>query len=165
MRVLIFTLFLLLMSCSTDIHNYEEMKLSSHMQNMFPDGISNVDNEKADLRLLQDKALALYFTSSNNPQSPEFERLLSDMVIKYDYRLAVVVVNVGPSYEDFLEQVEKYGSDFFIVSDKRAKSLRSEYKIMTAPTLIVFGRNGKLIDEDGVESLVNDYPRIPVAWE
>jgi len=166
MRILLFSLMLFsLISCSTNIHNIEEKKLSSTLQNMFPDGVTYADGDKADLRILQDKTLAIYFTSSNNPQSPEFESLLRDVAIKYDYRLSVVVVSSGPDYEEFAEHMDKYGSDFFIVSDKRSKTLTSKYKIVKTPTLIVYGMNGELIEEDGVESLVNNYPRIASNWE
>lgn len=153
------------MSCSTDIHNHEEKKLSSHLQNLFPDGVTYADGEQADLRILQDKALAIYFTSSDNPQSPEFESLLRDMVIKYDYRFSVVVVNAGLDTDDFVKTMDKYGSDLFIVSEKRSKSLTSKYKIIKTPTLLVFASSGELIDEEGVDTIVNNYPRISGGWK
>ncbi len=166
MRILLFTILLLsFISCSTDIHNHEEKKLSSQLQNMFPDGVTYCDGDVADLRHLQDRALAIYFTSVNNPQSPEFESLLSDMAIKFDYRLSVVVVNSGPNTEEFRNEMSKYGNDFYMVTDKRSKTLTSKFKIVSTPSLLVFNGKGELIDEDGVDSLVNNYPRIPVGWK
>ena len=154
-----------LLSCSTNIHDYEQKNLSAFMQNMFPDGLDYTNGDKADCRMLEDKTLALFFTSVNNPQSLELEELLQDMAAKFHYRLSIVFINSGPSNSDFIKKMEKHGESFFVVSEKRSKALTKKFKVKVTPTLIVFGRDKKLKDEKGVDTLVQTFPSFPVNWD
>ncbi len=162
-----FTLFLmsLVMSCSTHIHNIEEMTLEGHIKGMFPNGVSYANGQEADLRLLQEKAIVLFFASENNPQIPELATLLEGLAVDFHYRLAVVAINAGPSDAGFEESFKKYDEAFFAVDEKLAKKLVKRYDVKATPTLIVLGKDGKVVDRDATETLLKNYPRLAGTWE
>ena len=166
MRLLLFGIILAsLLSCSINIHNYEEKTVSTFVKNQFPDGITYSNGDPADLRMLEDKAIAFYFTSTNNPQSREVEELLKDMAVKYHYRLAIVLINSGPSKTGFVAKMERHGKNFFMATEKQSKVLTKKFNVNVTPSLVVFGRDKKLVDEKGISSMVDTFPRIPGHWE
>ena len=157
--------FAFLLSCSTNVHNYEEKNVSEFLTNKFPDGLQYTNGDMADLRKLEDKAVALYFTSVNNPQSLEVEDLLKDMAAKYDYRLSIVFVNSGSTGSDFEKKMARHDDLFFMASEKQSKALTQKYAIKVTPSLMVFGRNKKLVDAKAITSMMGSFPRIPGHWE
>ena len=166
MRLLALSLLLAsLFSCSTDIHNIDEQTVSPFVKSHFPKGIMYANGSNADLRMLEDRAIAFYFTSINNPQSLEVEELLQETAKKYDYRLSIVVVNAGSNTSGFQQKMARYGKSFFIVSEEASKVLTKKYKINVTPSMLVFGRDKKLVDEKAVDSLVDNFPAIPGHWE
>ena len=166
MRLLAFgVIFALLLSCSINVHNYEEKVVSNFLKSKFPDGLHYTDGDTADLQMLENKAIAFYFTSVNNPQSLEVEELLKDMAVKYHYRLSIVFINSGPEKTEFEEKVKRHGDSFFMASEKQSKVLTSKYDVKVTPSLIVYGRNKTLVDEKGIDSLIQTFPRIPGHWE
>mgnify|MGYP001249452126 CR=1 FL=1 len=161
MRALFLVLSLLIFSCATE-PNHEPAH--AHLKTLFPQGILNTDLSPVALNTLNDKVIAFYFITMGNPHEPTATEIMSTLAVNYSYRFNVIVVNPHNKNEQFLQAFTRYKDVFYRVNTAHAQSLTKKYQIKSAPSVVVLDTEGKLITLDGLDTIIDNTPRLPGGW-
>ena len=165
MRALFLVLSLILFSCSSQ----PEKELSqdpapAHLQTLFPKGILALDQSPVELATLNDKVIAFYFMTQGNPHAPKTTELMSILAANYSYRFKVILVNPHNQDQEFIDDFKSYKDLFYIVEPAEAKKLAQKYRITSAPSVVVLDTEGKLITRNGLDTIIDNTPRLPGGW-
>ena len=165
MRALFLVLSLTFFSCSSQSENQiSQGPVPAHLQTLFPKGIITIDQSPAELNTLNDKVIAFYFITQGNPHAPKTTELMSILAANYSYRFKVIVVNPHDQDQTFIASFKNYKELFYMVEPGQAKKLAKKYRITSAPSVVVIDTEGKLITRNGVDTIIDNTPRLPGGW-
>ena len=165
MRALFLVLCLTLFSCSSQPDNdLSQDPVPAHLQTLFPKGILAMDQSPIDLATLNDKVIAFYFMTQGNPHGPKTTELMSILAANYSYRFKVILVNPHNQDQEFIDSFKNYKELFYMVPPAQAKKLAKKYSITSAPSVVVLDTEGKLITRNGLNTIIDNTPRLPGGW-
>ena len=123
-----------------------------------PSKLVNASGKRAETSsLLKDKVVAIYFSASWCGTC----RMFTPKLAKFYKRAAkkngieVVFVSQDKTDSEMKSYMKKYSMPWHAVSfeDEAGKALKKEFKVSRIPTLIVIGKDGKVITRSGVKDV------------
>lgn len=119
--------------------------------NIFKEGLVDAAGKPVAASTLKDKVVAVYFSAEWCPPCRTFSPLLVKFAEKNTAKMAVVFVSSDRSKDAMLAYMKKAGMPWTAVpfEAKSGRDLMKNNNISGIPTLLVLGKDGKLLTKEG----------------